>query len=220
MSKNPFDHQEDLYDYLKSVSLREPEILKNLREETQSLPESSMQISPDQGQFMSLLVRLLKARKTLEIGTFTGYSSLSIALALPADGKIVACDVSDEWTSIARKYWKQAGVETKIDLRISPAAETLDTLLAEGHENSFDFAFIDADKASYEIYFEKCLQLVRQGGLIAIDNVFWGGRILDPEIQTKEAKSIRSLNEKLHTDDRIELSMLPVGDGLTLAWKK
>jgi caffeoyl-CoA O-methyltransferase len=179
-----------------------------------------MQISPEQGQFMALLVQLLGATKTLEVGVFTGYSSLCVALALPPNGKIVACDVSEEYTAIARRYWQAAGVADKIDLRLAPALETLDELLAAGQAESFDFAFIDADKGNYEGYYERSLQLIRPGGLIAIDNVLWSGRVADPQEQGNNTQALRALNEKLHDDERITLSMVPIADGLTLALKR
>jgi predicted O-methyltransferase YrrM len=209
-----------LYDYLQSVSLREPEILTQLRQETAQHPMAQMQIAPDQGQFMALLVQLIGAKKTLEVGVFTGYSSLVVALALPPEGKVVACDVSEEYTSIARRYWQQAGVADKIDLHIAPAQETLKSLLAEGQAGTFDFAFIDADKSNYEIYYELALELVRPGGLIIVDNVLWSGRVADPQVQDNRTKAIRSLNQKLHQDQRVTLSLVPIGDGLTLALKR
>jgi len=209
-----------LWDYMRRVTLREPPILQRLREETASNPQVMMQISPEQGQFMALLIHLLDARKTLEIGVFTGYSSLSVALALPDDGRIIACDVNEEWTSIARRYWREAGVERKIDLRLRPAIETLDDLIAAGQGGRFDFAFIDADKENYANYFERALVLIRPGGLIAIDNVLWYGRVIDPAVKDADTRAIRAFNEKLHSDERVWLSMLPVRDGLTLACKK
>ncbi len=209
----------NLRDYLLSVSVREPEILAQLREETSQHPMGMMQIAPEQGQFMSLLVQLMGAKKTLEVGVFTGYSSLAIALALPPDGKIIACDVSDEYTQIARRYWEKAGIAHKIDLYIAPALETLDKLIADGETESFDFAFIDADKSTYDDYYERCLQLVRPGGLIAIDNVLWSGRVAENEVQDNRTNKIRALNEKLHQDTRVNLSVVPIADGLTLAMK-
>jgi predicted O-methyltransferase YrrM len=209
-----------LYDYLQSVSLREPKILTQLRQETAQHPMAQMQIAPDQGQFMALLVQLIGAKKTLEVGVFTGYSSLVVALALPPEGKVVACDVSQEYTSIARRYWQQAGVADKIDLHIAPAQETLKSLLAEGQAGTFDFAFIDADKSNYEIYYELALELVRPSGLIIVDNVLWSGRVADPQVQDNRTKAIRSLNQKLHQDQRVTLSLVPIGDGLTLALKR
>lgn len=219
MSKQTLGLEQNLYDYLLSVSLREPTILTQLRQETSQLPMSRMQISPEQGQFMALLVKLIGAKKTLEVGVFTGYSSLVVALALPADGKIVACDVSEEYTSVARRYWQQAGVADKIDLHIAPALETLDNLLTTGEAGTFDFAFIDADKSNYNNYYERSLELIRPGGLIAIDNVLWSGKVAETEIQDNQTNKIRDLNRKLHEDSRITLSLVPIADGLTLAMK-
>ncbi|HTS51108.1 MAG TPA: class I SAM-dependent methyltransferase [Bryobacteraceae bacterium] len=210
----------ELADYIRRVSLREPEVLRRLREETASHPRVSMQISPEQGQFMALLIHLLGARRTLEIGVFTGYSSLSVALALPEDGRIIACDVSEEYTSVARRYWREAGVERKIDLRLRPALETLNDLIALGQAASFDFAFIDADKENYENYYERCLTLIRPGGLIAVDNVLWSGRVVDASDQDGDTRAIRAFNQKLQADERVWLSMLPIRDGVTLACKK
>lgn len=211
---------DQLYDYLLSVSLREPEILQKLRHETASHPMSQMQIAPEQGQLMALLVQLSRARRALEVGVFTGYSSLAVALALPPDGQLVACDVSDEYTAIARRYWQLAGVADKIDLRIAPALETLDHLLADGQANQFDFAFIDADKSNYPGYYERALQLVRSGGLIAIDNVLWSGRVADPQVQDSRTQTIRAFNQKIHQDERVFPCLLAIADGLTLALKK
>jgi predicted O-methyltransferase YrrM len=179
-----------------------------------------MQIAPEQGQFMALLVQLLGAKKTLEIGVFTGYSTLCVALSLPANGTIVACDVSEEYTCVARRYWEAAGVAHKINLRLAPALSTLDELLASGQAGTFDFAFIDADKANYQAYYERSLQLIRSGGLIAIDNVLWSGRVADSQIQDNQTRSIRALNEQLHQDERVTLSLVPIADGLTLALKR
>ena len=214
----PLDHRS--YQYLLNTSVREPEVAGLLRDETQKLENAQMQISPDQGQFMKLLVELLHAKKTLEVGVFTGYSSLWVALGLPDDGRIVACDISEEYTAIARRYWKQAGVDGKIDLRLGPALDTLDGLVAGGQAGTFDFAFIDADKTNYENYFERALQLLRKGGLIAIDNTIWSGRVADPSVTDQDTVAIRHLNEKLLRDERVTLSMLTVGDGLTLALKR
>lgn len=208
-----------LYEYLLTVSLREPPILTQLRQETMQQPMSRMQIAPEQGQLMALLVQLLGAKKTLEVGVFTGYSALAIALALPPDGKVVACEVNEEYAKIARRYWQQAGVANQIELHLAPALETLDRLLAIGHANTFDFAFIDADKRNYDLYYERSLQLVRVGGLIAIDNVLWSGRVADPNVQDNRTQRMRSLNQKLHQDTRISLSLLAIADGLTLAIK-
>ncbi|HEY9670656.1 MAG TPA: class I SAM-dependent methyltransferase [Waterburya sp.] len=220
MSKKTLGLDNQLYDYLLSVSVREPDILRQLREETARHPMSQMQIAPEQGQFMALLVQLIGATKTLEVGVFTGYSSLCVALALPPNGKIVACDVSEEYTTIARRYWESAGVADKIDLRLAPALDTLDELLAAGQAGTFDFAFIDADKRNYQGYYERSLQLVRPGGLIAIDNVLWAGRVVDSQVQDNQTNSIRAFNEKLYEDERVTLSLIPIADGLTLAIKR
>lgn len=195
-------------------------MLQKLRQETATHPMSQMQIAPEQGQFMMLLVQLMGAKKALEVGVFTGYSSLAVALALPSDGKLIACDVSEDYTAMARRYWHLAGVDHKIDLRIAPALETLDSLLAEGQANTFDFAFIDADKSNYPGYYDRALELVRPGGLIAIDNVLWSGRVADPQEQDNRTQAIRAFNQKLHQDERIFLSMVTIADGLTLALKK
>jgi predicted O-methyltransferase YrrM len=220
MAKKTLGLDNQLYEYFLSVSVRQPDILRRLREQTANHPYSTMQISPEQGQFMALLVQLIGAKKTLEIGVFTGYSSLSVALALPPDGKIIACDVNEEYTSIARRYWQQAGVAEKIDLRIAPALDTLDQLLASGEQETFDFAFIDADKENYQEYYERSLQLLRPGGLIAIDNVLWSGRVADRQVQDKSTQAIRKFNEKLFQDQRVTISMVPIADGLTLALKR
>ncbi len=220
MSKKTLDLTDQLYDYLLSVSLSESEVLQKLRQETLQQPMSQMQIAPEQGQFMALLVQLMGAKKTLEVGVFTGYSALCVALALPPDGQIVACDVSEDYTAIARRYWQMAQVDTKIDLRIAPALETLDQLIAEGQSETFDFAFIDADKSNYDNYYERSLQLIRIGGLIAIDNVLWSGRVADPDVQDNRTNTIRAFNAKLHQDDRVTVSLVPIADGLTLALKR
>ena len=219
MSSNTLGLSDPLYDYLLSVSLREPDILAQLRAETQQHPRSQMQIAPEQGQFMQLLVQLIGARKTLEIGVFTGYSALAVALALPPDGQIVACDISAEYTAIAQRYWQTAGVAAKIDLRLAPALDTLDALIAAGEGNSFDFAFIDADKLNYDGYYERSLQLIRPGGLIAIDNVLWSGKVANPQAEAPSTRTIQAFNAKLYTDDRVAISLVPIADGLTLARK-
>jgi caffeoyl-CoA O-methyltransferase len=211
---------EEISDYLLSVSLREPPLLRRLREETANHPKANFQIPPEHGQFMALMMQLTGARRTIEVGVFTGYSSLSVALALPADGSIVACDISEEFTSIARRYWKEAGVDRMIDLRVKPAMETLNELLAQGLGGTFDFAFIDADKTNYEGYYERALQLLRTGGLIMVDNVLWSGRVLDASDQTADTVALRAFNKKLHADSRVSLSMIPLGDGVTLALKR
>ncbi len=209
-----------LYDYLLSVSLRAPEPLTQLRQETAQHPYGHMQISPDQGQFMALLVKLMGAKKILEIGTFTGYSALWMALALPDDGTLITCDIREEAREYGPSYWLAAGVADKIDLRIAPALDTLDSLLMTGQANTFDFAFIDADKTNYHHYCEKCLKLLRPGGLMVIDNVLWGGAVAALEKTDPETMALRALNQALHQDPRIELSMLPIADGLTLVLKR
>ncbi len=209
-----------LYDYLLSVSLREPELLRKLREETSADPMARMQISPEQGQFMGLLARLMGARRCLEIGVFTGYSSLALALALPEDGRILACDVSERWTAVARRYWAAAGVAHKIELRLATAMDTLDRLVADGASDTFDFAFIDADKENYLGYYERVLRLLRPGGLVVTDNTLWSGRVADPENAEPDTVALRHYNEHLHLDERVDLSLVPIGDGLTLARKR
>ena len=209
-----------LDEYLRQVSLRETEVLRRLRERTAALPDSRMQIAPEQGQFMALLARLLGARNTIEVGVYTGYSALCVAAALPADGRLIACDISAEYTAIAREYWREAGVAERIDLRLAPAAETLAGLLDEGAAGRFDFAFIDADKTGYAGYYEQCLRLLRPGGLIVVDNVLWGGRVLDGATADADTRAIQDFNRALRDDDRIDLSLVPVGDGLTLARKR
>ena len=220
MSTRSISLTDALYDYMLSVSLRETELQRRLREETATNPMSRMQISPEQGQFMALLARLIGARRCIEVGVFTGYSSLAVALALPDDGSIVACDVSEEWTSVARRYWTEAGVAERIDLRLAPALETLDSLLAAGDGGGFDLAFIDADKTNYLGYYERVFDLLRPGGLVVVDNTLWSGRVADPEVADADTVALRHFNERLHRDDRVDLSLLPVGDGLTLARRK
>ena len=205
--------------YLVEHSVHESDILQRLRAETAKDSMSMMQIGPEQGQFMQLLVRLMGAKNCLEVGVFTGYSSLAVALVLPADGRIVACDVSEKWTAIARKYWAEAGVAGKIDLRIAPALSTLDELIESGKAGSFDFAFIDADKTHYLSYYERALTLVRSGGLIAVDNTLWGGQVIDQKSKSADTQAIRQFNDRLRTDLRVHLSLLPIGDGVTLALK-
>jgi predicted O-methyltransferase YrrM len=220
MSNRSISLTDSLYDYLLSVSLRESHLQRRLREETAADPMARMQISPEQGQFMALLARLTGARRCIEIGVFTGYSSLAVALALPAGGSIVACDVSEEWTSVARRYWAEAGVADRIELRLAPALATLDSLLAAGAGGTFDLAFIDADKTSYPAYYERSLLLLRPGGLVLVDNTLWSGRVADPEVADADTVALRHFNDRLHRDDRVDLAMLPVGDGLTLARKR
>jgi caffeoyl-CoA O-methyltransferase len=220
MSRQTLTLSDALYDYLLSVSLREPPLLSRLRKETAALPHAGMQISPEQGQFMALLAELVGARRVLEVGTFTGYSALVVALALPADGRIITCDVDEEMTAIARRYWAEGGVADKIDLRLGPAVDTLDALLSDGGADTFDFAFVDADKENYDAYYERALALLRQGGLMVIDNVLWSGAVADPNQKDADTNAIRALNAKLHGDQRVSLSLLPVSDGITLARKR
>ena len=206
--------------YLVAHGVREPVVAAHLRVTTAALPHASMQISPEQGQFMALLAQAIGARRAIEIGTYTGYSALWVALALPPDGCIVCCDITDEWPSIGKPFWAQAGVAGKIDLRIAPAKQTLDGLLAAGEANTYDLAFIDADKMSYDTYYEQCLKLLRPGGMIVIDNVLWGGDVADPREQGGATVALRALNDKIHRDERVAMAMLAVGDGLTLALKR
>jgi caffeoyl-CoA O-methyltransferase len=219
MARRSLDLDDRLYDYLLKTGVRESELLKELRAETSKLSSAGMQIGPDQGAFMHLLAGVIGAKRALEIGTFTGYSSLCVASALPADGKLICCDVSEEYTSIARNYWRRAGLESKIELRLGPAVATLDALI-EAKVPEFDFVFIDADKTNYSNYYERALKLVRTGGLIAIDNVLWGGDVADPAENDEDTVAIRALNEKVRTDERVTLAMIPLGDGLTLARKR
>lgn len=211
---------ETLYRYLVDHSVREHPVLAELRAETAKLPNAVMQIGAEQGQFMALLAKLAGARRCIEVGVFTGYSSLSVALALPENGSIIALDVSQEWTTIARRYWHKAGVEKKIDLRLGRAMDTLDTLISLQESGRFDFAFIDADKGNYLGYYERCLELVRPGGLILLDNTLWSGDVADPSNQEPDTVALRAVNDALHKDERIDLAQLPVGDGLTLARKR
>ncbi len=220
MSNRSLGLSEALHAYLLETGVREPPLLRRLREETARDPMARMQIAPEQGRFLGLLVSLAGARRALEIGTFTGYSALWIARALPPDGLLVCCDISREWTRVARRYWAEAGLDDRIRLRLGPALETLDELLAAGERGSFDFAFIDADKPAYPDYFERCLDLLRPGGLVAVDNVFWDGAVLDAEARDDDTRAIRAFNARLARDDRVELSVIPVGDGLALARKR
>jgi len=220
MSNRTISMTDGLYDYLLDTSLREPAVLKRLRDETAAHPQARMQISPEQGQFMQLLVKLLGARRCVEVGVFTGYSSLAVALALPVDGHILGCDVSEEFTAVARRYWKEAGVAGKIELKLAPALETLDARIKAGEADSYDFGFIDADKANYQQYYDRMLKLLRPGGVVAVDNVLWSGRVLDKADRSEDTQAIRAFNRSLHQDERVDLSMLPIGDGLTLARKR
>ncbi len=220
MSNKSINLTDTLHQYLLDSSLREPGILKSLRQETAQLPTANMQIAPEQGQFMALLVRLIGAKNTIEVGVYTGYSALAVAMALPSNGQILACDISEEYTSVARRYWQQAGVSKKINLQLAPAIETLKGAIDNGKSSSFDFAFIDADKESYSEYFELCLMLLRPGGLIAVDNVLWDGAVINSQKQDVDTCAIRDFNQKLLSDDRVDISMIPIADGLTLARKR
>ena len=209
-----------LYDYLLAHSLREPEALAKLRAETASHPKVNMQIAPEQGQFMQMLVRLTGVRRAIEVGVFTGYSSLAVALAMPADGRLLACDVSEEFTAIARRHWQSAGVADRIELVLAPARKTLDARLAAGESGLYDFAFIDADKTGYLAYYERLMSLVRPGGLIVVDNTLWGGEVANPANRDEDTVALREFNDVLLADPRIDLSLLPLGDGLTLARRR
>jgi caffeoyl-CoA O-methyltransferase len=220
MSSKTLGLSDELSAYLQQVSLRDSEVLERLRDETRGMPMAGMQVSAEQGQFMQLLVKALGIRRAIEIGVYTGYSSLCVALAMPDDGRIIACDISEEWTSVAQRYWEEAGVTHKIELRLAPALETLDIMLENELNNSFDFAFIDADKTSYKDYYERALALIRPGGLIAIDNTLWNGAVVDESNQTDDTRAIREFNRLVHADERVDISLLPVGDGLTLALKR
>lgn len=220
MGKQTLNLTDSLYDYLISASVRETPIQQALREATDKMEWGIMQISPDQGQFMALLIKMINAERIIEVGTFTGYSALCMALALPTHGHIIACDINKTWTAMARDYWQQAGVANKIELRLAPASETLSMLVEDGQSANFDFAFIDADKQNYQHYFELCLQLIKPGGIIAVDNVLWGGSVADPTNQQDDTVAIRLFNQQLSQDPRVEISLVPIGDGLTLALKK
>ncbi len=219
MSSTNYLLEDKIYDYIIAASLREPPILKRLREETAKLPMSIMQVAPDQGQFMSFLVKLTGVRKAIELGVYTGYSSLAVALVLPPDGRLIACDINDEYTSVAKRYWDEAGVAEKIDLRLGPALDTLNELIETGEAGSYDFAFIDADKVEYAEYFEQCLHLLRVGGLILVDNVFGFGKVFNESNTDEAVQAVCAFNKKLLNDDRVDISMMPIGDGLTLARK-
>jgi predicted O-methyltransferase YrrM len=219
MSNKTLALDDRLYDYLLSVSLREPDILARLREETSNRADAEMQIAPEQGQFMALLLKLIGARRCLEVGTFTGYSALVCALALPEDGQLIALDIDEETTAIAQRYWAEAGVENRIELRLGPAEDSLRNLIDGGDQGSFDFIFIDADKTGYPAYYEMGLQLLRAGGVVAFDNVLWAGRVANPDAEDDDTRALKALNVQLHADPRVDISMVPIGDGLTLARK-
>ena len=219
MSSTNYLFDDGIYDYLKAVSLREPPLLKRLREETANLPGAIMQVAPDQGQFMALMAKLTGVKKAIELGVYTGYSSLAVALVLPPEGRIIACDIDDEYTNIAKRYWDEAGVADKIDLRIGPALDTLNELLAAGEAGSYDFAFIDADKIQYAEYYERCLELLRVGGLILVDNVFQQGKVVDNSNANESVRAICAFNKKLLKDARVDISLIPMSDGITLASK-
>lgn len=219
MSAKTLPLTEPVHQYLVAHSVRDLPVLQALRERTAALPMARMQISPEQGQLMQVLVKALGAKRCIEVGVFTGYSALSVALALPRDGRIVACDVSEEWTAIGRDAWQQAGVAHKIDLRLAPALKTLDALLADAGAGTYDFAFIDADKGGYADYYERCLKLLRPGGMIAVDNTLWSGRVADAAENDADTVALRAFNERLHRDERVTVAMVPIGDGLTLVVK-
>lgn len=206
--------------YLLAVGGRETDLQRRLREETMRLPQGRMQAGPETAQVLGFLVRVLGARHCLEVGTFTGFSALTVAAALPADGRLIACDVSEEWTAIGRRYWQEAGLAGRIDLRIGPAAATLQGLIAEGRSGQFDFAFIDADKSGYDGYYESCLALLRPGGVIALDNMLWGGAVADPSINDADTAALRALNAKIHGDARVDMCLLPIGDGVNIVRKR
>jgi predicted O-methyltransferase YrrM len=220
LSNSPTKLSEELYRYLQSMSLRETDVLRDLRQETAGLPAAVMQVAPEQGQFLAFLVQLIGARNTIEVGVFTGYSALAVALALPTDGQIIACDINKDYTSVAQRYWRRAGVAEKIELHLAPAVQSLQKLITDGRSNSFDFAFIDADKSSYHQYYEQCLQLLRRGGLIAVDNVLWGGSVINQEKTDADTQAIRQFNSFVKVDERVDLTMLSIGDGLTLLRKR
>lgn len=220
MTTRTFTLSSQLYDYLLEVSLREPELLRELRTRTAALEDSRMQISPEQGQFMGLLTKIAGVTNAIEIGVFTGYSTLSIALALPDQGRLVACDIDENATTIARQFWQRCGVEHKIDFRLGPGIETLDSLLAQGRAGDFQLAFIDADKENTPVYYEKLLELLQPGGLVLVDNTLWSGRVADPDNQDKDTNAIRAFNSALKSDERVDISLVPIGDGLTMARKR
>jgi predicted O-methyltransferase YrrM len=217
MANRTIGISDELAGYVHRVGSREPEVLARLRAETATLPQHAMQVAPEEGAFLAMLAELTGVRRYLEVGTFTGYSSTAVALALPDDGHVVCCDVSEEWTAIARRAWAEAGVDHKVTLEIAPAVETLDRLIDDGEGATYDMAFIDADKKAYDAYYERCLRLVRPGGLVAVDNVLWGGRVVDDAVDDEDTRAIRALNDKIAADERVSMVLLPVADGITLA---
>lgn len=219
MSNRTLSIDDRIYDYMLSVSVDESALLKQLREETAGIEYAEMQISPEQGQFMTLLVKLSRARRALELGTFTGYSSICIAAGLPEDGQLLCCDDSEEWTAVAKKYWQRSGLEDRISLKLQAAEKTLQQLLDEGQAETFDFIFIDADKQNYPQYYEACLQLLRCGGVMAVDNTLWSGHVADPENREPGTRAIRRFNDMVNNDGRVISSLVPIGDGLTLVYK-
>lgn len=220
MSKRNLGLSGQVYDYLRDISVREPDILADLRAETAKLSHAGMQIAPEQGQFMALMARLIGARRYLEVGTFTGYSALAVTLALPPDGEAVCCDISEEWTSVARRYWEKAGLADRIHLHLRPATETMTEMIDAGQAGSFDMAFIDADKEPYKEYYELALTLLRPGGLVMIDNVLWSGAVADPEDVRRSTEAIRAFNNHIGADERVDISLLPLGDGVFMARKR
>lgn len=220
MSSRTIQMNDALGEYLVRTSVREPETMQRLREETARLPGARMQISPEQGAFMGWLVGLMGARRAIEIGTYTGYSAMAVARAMPEGGRLLCCDVERDYTDIAQRYWREAGLDDRIELRIAPAVETLDALIARGGAGVYDLAFIDADKESYDAYYERCLVLLRAGGVVLVDNVLWSGKVADPTAGDESTKAIRALNEKVFADTRVDACMVPIGDGLALARKR
>ncbi|MBN35710.1 MAG: SAM-dependent methyltransferase [Rhodospirillaceae bacterium] len=220
MQRKTIGLSDELYDYVVATTHADDDILARLRDETSTMEQSGMQIAPEQGQFMALMARLIGARRVIEVGVFTGYSSLCVARALGEEGHLVACDVNEDWTAIARRYWEAAEVDQRIDLRLAPATDTLEGLIADGQAATFDMAFIDADKVNYDIYYERCLELVRPGGLVMVDNVLWGGAVIDAKDTSADTGAIRALNIKMGSDERVDVALLPVGDGLSLARKR
>lgn len=220
MSSRTIHTTERLHAYLLAHGMREPEIMRRLRDETAGIPAAAMQISPEQGQFMTLLAELLNVRRAIEVGTFTGYSALAVAMAMPADGLLIACDVNPDTTAVGKRYWQEAGVADRIDLRIAPAADTLKALIDDGQAGSYDMAFIDADKTGYLVYYEHCLTLLRTGGVMLIDNVLWGGKVADGDVDDEDTLAIRHLNDTVLADQRVSMTIVPIGDGLTMVRKR